>query len=109
MTPAGNRRPPALPTFLRWIKDAWDKVTPDIVRKSFKKCGISNDLDGTEDALLFQESDSDSDADFEGFTAEDIEAASQAAANIASTNMVLDSSSEDSDSEDDFDAGSPGH
>ena len=43
-------------SLIRWIKDAWDSVTPDIVRKSFKVCGILSALDGTEDN------------DFEGFT-----------------------------------------
>ena len=103
---------------LRWIKNAWDKVTPDIIRKSFKKCGISNAIDGSEDGLLFMESDSDtdSDADFEGFTQDDIDSVSQAAANLASTNFTLDSSSSESDScsdasvEDNYDDPmSPGH
>ena len=39
--------------------------SPDIIRKSFKKCGISNAIDGSEDNL-FQNDDDDTDS-FEGF------------------------------------------
>jgi hypothetical protein len=59
-------------------------VKTEIVFKSFKKCGISNSLDGTEDNLLFQDSDdsvpdseelsnlsSSEDDDFCGFWDED--------------------------------------
>ena len=67
LTRGGNRKPPGRPLLLRWIKDAWDSVTPDIVRKSFKVCGISSALDGTEDDLLLH-GGSDEDNDFEGFT-----------------------------------------
>ena len=45
-----------------WVKDAWDSINKDIIIKSFKRCGISNNLDGTEDDALFEEnSESDSD------------------------------------------------
>ena len=113
-TPKGNRRAPSLATFLKWIKDAWDKVTPDIIVRSFKKCGISNDLDGAEDHLLFAESDADSDAEsFEGFTADEIDDAREVAENMAATQFELDtSSSSDSgeSSESDYDDPmSPGH
>ena len=44
------------------VKDAWDSINKDIIIKSFKKCSISNNLDGTEDDALFEEnSESDSD------------------------------------------------
>jgi hypothetical protein len=34
-------------------------VKEEIVVKSFKKCGISNALDGTEDDALFEDSESE--------------------------------------------------
>ena len=41
---------------------AWEQIDPAIVIKSSKKCCISNNLDGTEDGILFEdESDSDTD------------------------------------------------
>ena len=67
-TKAGNRRPPEKTLVLRWIKEAWGKVTPEIIRKSFPKTGIANDLDGTQGDLLFAHSDDGDDDDpFAGF------------------------------------------
>jgi ribosomal protein L12E/L44/L45/RPP1/RPP2 len=57
-------------------------VREDIIVKSFKKCGISNALDGSEDHLIYEEDNDDdeeeekeeeeeeeesSDDDFQGF------------------------------------------
>lgn len=113
-TANGNRRPPPLPLFLTWIKQSWDKITPDIIRKSFKKCGLSNAMDGTEDDLLFQ---SDDDSDFEGFTAEEIADNDAFRENvrpppISETVLDSDSTTNNEDSEDDdmyIDPMSPGH
>ena len=66
----GNPKPPSKPLMLQWIKSAWDLVTPEIVKKSFKKCGISNAMDGTEDNLFNQ---NDDDEPFKGFQAADVE------------------------------------
>ena len=64
-TKGGNRRAPSKIVMLKWVKQAWDAISPDIIRKSFKKCGISNTIDGSEDNL-FQNDDDDTDP-FEGF------------------------------------------
>ena len=64
-TKGGNRRAPSKIVMLKWIKQARDAISPDIIRKSFKKCGISNAIDGSEDNL-FQNDDDDTDS-FEGF------------------------------------------
>ena len=37
------------------MKMAWDQIDPAIITKSFKKCSISNDSDGTEDDALWAE------------------------------------------------------
>jgi hypothetical protein len=51
-------------------------VREDIIVKSFKKCSISNALDGSEDHLIYEEDNDDgeeeeeeesSDDDFQGF------------------------------------------
>jgi len=46
---------------------AWYYIDTTIITKSFKKCSISSDLDGTEDYVLWAEqhnkSDTDSDDD----------------------------------------------
>lgn len=80
LTPKGNRRPPSKELILKWVKESWDEVSPDVVRKSFKVTGISNELDGTEDDLLG--GDSDGEDPFEGFSAGAGEAATQANENI---------------------------
>ena len=58
LTRYGNRKCPSKVLLLRWIMEAWASITPEIIIKSFKKCGISNALDGTEDGL-FQASDNE--------------------------------------------------
>lgn len=72
-TRLGNRRPPPKTLLLQWIKEAWATISPDVIRKSFKKCGLSVALDGTEDYMFQQQSDSDDDnQSFEGFSDDDI-------------------------------------
>ncbi len=98
---------------LRWMKQSWDLVTPEIIQKSFLKCGISNALDGTEDDLF--NTDSDDEDPFEGFTQHDVEDAEEVQYNIDII-PELDSSENEED-EDEYeeeeeaiqDPGSPGH
>ena len=37
----------------QWILEVWNSIPIEMIIKSFKKCGISNALDGTEDDLLY--------------------------------------------------------
>ena len=48
-----------------WVIKAWNGVKPEVIIKSFKKCGISNAMDGTEDDAIFEQSDSSDDNDEE--------------------------------------------
>lgn len=48
---------------LRWVKEAWESLASEIIVRSFKKTGISNMLDGTEEDDLWQPSDSDEEND----------------------------------------------
>ena len=61
-----------------WVKNPWQWVKSETIVKSLKKCGISSALDGSEDDVLYEESDassknnheddfSGSDDDFLGF------------------------------------------
>ena len=121
LTRGGDRTPPGRPLLMRWIKDAWDSVTPDIVRKSFKVCGISSALDGTEDDLLLHDGSDREDDDFEGFTAGNVDGQRQLAEAIAHdaavAQLALDdvnewsepSDSDESNDDNDADPGSPGH
>ncbi|CAG8830292.1 6474_t:CDS:1, partial [Cetraspora pellucida] len=35
------------------ILQAWNNIDPNLIRKAFKCCDISNSQDGTEDSLIF--------------------------------------------------------
>lgn len=119
LTRGGNRRAPTREQQLIWIKQAWDSVTPEVIKKSFRVCGVTLAGDGTEDDQLFRLDDSSDDDDFEGFTAGDAEAAAQLHENVAAElrNHILDGDEySEADEEDDFmeDDGychpdSPGH
>lgn len=77
-TPTGRMKRPSISTVCEWVKKSWQKVKTETIVKSFKKCGISNALDGSEDDILYEESDdpreniyandfSSSDEEFLGF------------------------------------------
>ena len=55
-TAAGNLKR-SLPTVVQWVKNAWDSIDSKIIKKSFKKCCISNNMDGTEDDRLWEDKD----------------------------------------------------
>ena len=59
-TPSGFIKKPTISQVCQWVKNAWDKVKTETVVLSFKKCGISNDPEGTEDDLLYKGNDSSS-------------------------------------------------
>jgi hypothetical protein len=44
-----------------WIITAWHHISPDIIVKGFKKCHISNAVDGTDDDVLWNGSEEDGD------------------------------------------------
>ena len=50
---AGNMRGASLTTVCGWVVKSWQNISIPSVQKSFKKCGISNAMDGTEDDLLW--------------------------------------------------------
>jgi hypothetical protein len=75
-TPKGALKLPTIKQVCQWIKQSWSTVREDIIVKSFKKCGISNTLDCSEDHLIYEEDNDDdeeeeeeesSDDDFQGF------------------------------------------
>ena len=51
---------PPLPTQAQWVKESWDDVKVPVIKKSFKKCCISNAMDGTEDDILWEDIDESS-------------------------------------------------
>ena len=44
-----------LPTLCQWVKESWDAIDKEIIINAFKKCSISNSMDGTEDEKLWEE------------------------------------------------------
>ena len=51
-TQAGNLKLATRQDVINWISEAWKGVSEVLVRKSFKCCGISNELNGSEDHLF---------------------------------------------------------
>jgi hypothetical protein len=44
-----NMRAPLMDDYLQWIYDAWKQFPDESILKSFKGCGLTNALDGSED------------------------------------------------------------
>ena len=42
------------------MKEDWDDISAEMVKKSFMKTGISNSMDGTEDNHMWQDSEESS-------------------------------------------------
>ena len=51
--PAGKKKVPTCNLVLCWVKDAWQEIPADMVKRSFQSCGISNALHGTEDDAVY--------------------------------------------------------
>ncbi|MGH0129297.1 UNVERIFIED_CONTAM: hypothetical protein FKN15_004776 [Acipenser sinensis] len=54
-TPTGRIQKPSLSTLAEWILFAWNSTSAELIQKSFKKCSITNSLDGSEDLLLWED------------------------------------------------------
>ena len=76
--------------------EAWAS-TPEIIIKSFKKCGISNVLDGTEDGLIQASENEDTTVDdqFEGFSQHELKIQERVLDNF--TEIVLPESEDNSE------------
>ncbi len=61
VTKAGKTKKAFPSVIASWILTGWQKISEDIILKSFKTCCISNALDDSEDDVLWPEpSDTDS-------------------------------------------------
>ena len=71
-----NLKQPTRQDAINWVSKALDSISPDTLIRSFKGCGISNALDGTEDDMVSDDlpsvdsepEDQDSESDDEGDT-----------------------------------------
>lgn len=52
-TPSGKIKRPSYSLVASWVKEAWDNIDPIMIRRSFKCCGISTEVDGSEDKYIF--------------------------------------------------------
>eukprot|EP01026_Neomeris_dumetosa_P038010 TRINITY_DN30920_c2_g3_i2.p2 TRINITY_DN30920_c2_g3~~TRINITY_DN30920_c2_g3_i2.p2 ORF type:complete len:170 (-),score=23.40 TRINITY_DN30920_c2_g3_i2:475-984(-) len=48
----GNCKPPPPERICEWVRDAWNEIKPELIVESFKICGISTSLDGSEDCMI---------------------------------------------------------
>ena len=52
LTSAGNFKHPPYRTTVSWILEAWEKVSRETVKTSFKSCALNLNTDGSEDDLI---------------------------------------------------------
>ena len=53
LTPAGRIRKPSYGTLAQWVRDSWEEVDIHLIVKAFKCCGVSVEMDGMEDDVVF--------------------------------------------------------
>ena len=60
LTASGKIKKVSLFKVAQWIFTVWEQVESNVIERSFKKCCITNAMDGSEDNLLWEESDQNS-------------------------------------------------
>lgn len=48
-TKGNNMRAPTIDDYLQWVVDAWEQLPKQLIVDSFKGCGLTTALDGSED------------------------------------------------------------
>jgi hypothetical protein len=61
LTETGKIKRTAPSEVARWVSAAWKAIPESIIVKSFKKCYISNALDGSEDDTVWEDNVDDKD------------------------------------------------
>ena len=51
-TKTGNLKKPANDLMCWWIIEAWNEIPAEMIVTSFKKCGITNTLDNSDNSLV---------------------------------------------------------
>ncbi|CAG8756569.1 19616_t:CDS:1 [Racocetra persica] len=52
-TKTGKMKCPSYLLAATWVKETWEAININLIRRFFKCCGISNMMDRTEDKLIF--------------------------------------------------------
>lgn len=65
VTKGNNLKKVDIVTIAEWVKEAWLDIPSDMIVRSFKKCSISNAMDGSEDDAIYEEQYDDDDVDSE--------------------------------------------
>ena len=52
VTRNGNPAPPPPMVYLDWVVDAWKGISSEVIKNSFKSCGIGVSVDGSEDGMI---------------------------------------------------------
>ena len=60
VTKGGNIKKVDITTIVTWVKESWSDISSEMIVRSFKKCSISNAMDGSEDDAIFED-DADDD------------------------------------------------
>lgn len=60
-TPGGKIKRPSVELLCSWVSEAWGMIDVNMVARSFKKTGISNALDATEDHLVWDDEEASED------------------------------------------------
>ena len=70
VTPAGRVKQPSISNVCEWVKNSWQRVESETIVKSFKRGGINNAQNVSEDDILYEESDAlsenNNEVDFSG-------------------------------------------
>lgn len=61
LTTTGKIKKAPVSTVAHWVSNAWKKIDAPLIIKSFKKCSISNALDGTEDDAFWEDREEEAD------------------------------------------------
>ncbi|CAM5099095.1 unnamed protein product [Eretmochelys imbricata] len=98
LTKGRNLMKPEINLVTQWIKDTWVSIPSEMIKKSFRKCCISNALDGSEDDGTTK-ADDEKESESEDDTADIYNDNARAAVTEAEFNELFGESETDSDFE----------
>lgn len=71
LTPTGRIKKVSIAQVCDWTLRLWNRVKKEVVVKSFKKCGISNAVNGSDDDQIYPDEESNSSEDTDNVKIED--------------------------------------